>query len=97
MIARIAALALAAAPRPPCWGDGHNHLRSRHAVWVFKHAHPCPGGPDKGSHTRCRGYDVDHRCALACCGKDVPENMQWMTHEANEKKGDDCSACGGSR
>jgi hypothetical protein len=31
---------------------------------------------------------------LACCGLDAPQNMQWLTAEANRAKSDDCSACG---
>lgn len=53
--------------------------RSREAVRRFKHANPCPGGPDAGSKGRCRGYVVDHRCPLECCGADDPSNMQWQT------------------
>jgi hypothetical protein len=28
---------------------------------------------------RCRGFVVDHRCALACEGEDAPGNMQWQS------------------
>jgi len=53
--------------------------RSRTEVHHFMQLHPCPGGPDRGSQRRCRGYVVDHIKPLACCGKDEPANMQWQT------------------
>jgi hypothetical protein len=37
---------------------------------------------------------IDHICPLACCGLDAPQNMQWLTAEANRAKSNDCSACG---
>jgi hypothetical protein len=48
--------------------------------------HPCPGGPDKGSVRRCKGYIVDHKKALACGGVDKPANMQWQTVAAAKAK-----------
>jgi hypothetical protein len=36
----------------------------------------------------CPGYEVDHRIPLACGGADQPGNMQWLTRQANRKKGD---------
>ena len=86
-------LAFALAAHPACWADGHNQHRSRAAVRVFRDGNPCPGGVDKGSKKRCRGYQVDHVCPLACCGLDVPANLQWLTSAANRAKGADCSAC----
>lgn len=56
----------------------HPH-RNRGAVAKFRRANPCPNGPDKGSKTRCRGYVVDHIVSLACCGSDIPCNMQYET------------------
>jgi len=65
----------------------------------FRKEHPCPGGLDRGSTRRCRGYIIDHVCPLACCGLDAPQNMQWQT-EANAKAKDktelSCSTCGPS-
>jgi hypothetical protein len=40
-----------------------------------------------------KGCQVDHVCPLACCGLDAPQNMQWLTAEANRAKRDDCPAC----
>lgn len=53
--------------------------RDRAQVHAFMRLHHCPGGPDAGSHTRCRGYVVDHICPLACKGKDHPSNMQYQS------------------
>ena len=72
----LAALLLAT---PPCAGDGHNQHRSASAKRIFRHARPCPAGPDRGSVRHCRGYVIDHICPLACCGLDAPQNMQWQT------------------
>lgn len=55
----------------------HPH-RSRTATAAFRRAHSCPGGPDRGSTSRCEGYVIDHICPLACGGRDDPSNMQWM-------------------
>jgi CRISPR/Cas system Type II protein with McrA/HNH and RuvC-like nuclease domain len=41
----------------------------------------------------CGRCEVDHVCPLACCGKDDPSNMVWLTVEENRAKGDDCIAC----
>lgn len=70
---------LAAMPCP------HPH-RNRGTVAKFHRLHPCPGGPDKGSKKRCRGYIVDHVCPLACCGVDGVQNMQWQTRAAAKAK-----------
>lgn len=64
----------------------HPH-RSPAVVRAFKRAHPCPGGVDRGSKRRCRGYVVDHVCPLAaCCGLDAPQNMQWQTVAEAKRK-----------
>lgn len=83
MTALLVALALAV---PPCWADGHNQHRSETAKSQFRHAHPCPGGPDKGSTRRCRGHVIDHVCSLANCGLDSPVNMQWQTSAESKAK-----------
>ncbi len=70
----VLALALAAAPR------------SRVPVRAYMRAHPCPGGPDAGSTTRCRGWKVDHLIPLCAGGPDDPSNMQWQTEEAAAQK-----------
>lgn len=83
MLSLLVALVVAVAP---CTGDGHNSHRSEAAKTVFRHANPCPGGPDRGSTRRCRGYVIDHVCPLACCGPDAPQNMQWQTAAASKAK-----------
>jgi hypothetical protein len=80
VIALLLAFLLAAPV--PC---PHPHRRTG-AVAKFRRANPCPAGPDKGSKTRCRGYVVDHVCALACCGLDAPQNMQYQTRAEAKAK-----------
>jgi hypothetical protein len=102
-------LALSLAAGPACVGDGHNHHRSKSAIkhfqkaWARAHGGlPCPeecalyrkAGEQYVLYQRCGGCQVDHICPLACCGLDAPQNMQWLTAEANRAKSDDCSACG---
>lgn len=59
--------------------------RSSAARSEFVKAHPCPAtGRTKGS---CPGYHVDHIVPLACGGADAPRNMQWLSAEANLRKG----------
>jgi hypothetical protein len=72
------------AVRPPC--AGHVAPRSLYAKKEFRHLHSCPGGPDKGSTRRCRGYVIDHICPLVCCGLDAPQNMQWQTERQSKAK-----------
>lgn len=74
--------------RPPCYGDTspmHDVRNSKTKVYFFL-AHPCPGGPDKGSKKRCQGYVIDHVCPLQCCGPDAVSNMQWQTVEEGKVK-----------
>jgi len=88
LVAAMTPLLLAAllAWSPPCRGDGHNRHRSTSAKKEFRRAHPCPGGPDKGSTRKCRGYVIDHICPLACCGLDAPQNMQYQTKAESKAK-----------
>lgn len=87
----------------------HNHHRSKSAIkhfqktWARAHGGlPCREecelyrrfGEQYVLYQRCGGCQVDHICPLACCGLDAPQNMQWLTAEANRAKSDDCSACG---
>ena len=52
-------------------------IRSASQVVAFKKLHLCPStGKAKGA---CPGWVVDHVIPLACGGKDLPINMQWMT------------------
>ncbi len=72
-------------------------------------ARPCPQGAAAGDILDCRLYhrvgrafvlyeqcgacEVDHICALGCCGLDAPSNMRWLDKHANRAKGADCTAC----
>mgnify|MGYP003353428187 FL=1 len=72
-----------------------NPARSKSVVAEFKSTHPCPEYcavfiKDNGTYKlwkKCGRCNVDHICPLACCGKDTVDNMQWLTVEANLKKG----------
>jgi hypothetical protein len=93
MVGFLIAALLAA--KPPC--AGHVAPRSSKAKSEFRHATPCPGGPDKGSVRHCRGYIIDHVCPLACCGLDAPQNMQWQTQAQSKAKDRwelSCVTCG---
>lgn len=61
-------------------------VRDPAQVRAFRKLVACPGGPDRGSHTRCRGYVVDHIKALDCGGADRPSNMQYQTIAAGKAK-----------
>ena len=50
----------------------------------FVRANPCPAtGKPRGP---CPGWEVDHRQALVCGGRDEAENLQWLTVEAHRAK-----------
>ena len=75
-------------------GDYHCHRASSHAParrsWsarsAFRSQRPCPvTGRTTGS---CPGWEVDHIVPLACGGMDASRNMQWLTRDANRRKGD---------
>lgn len=52
---------------------------------AFHRNNPCPStGKTSGS---CPGYHVDHIIPLSCGGSDTVGNMQWLTAEANLRKG----------
>ena len=60
--------------------------RSSAARAAFRRKVACPGtGKTTGP---CPGFEVDHKIPLACGGPDTPANMQWLTVEANRRKGD---------
>ncbi len=86
---------LLAAPSCHVERDSHGRIaRDRHQVTIFRATHPCPGTGNLGGV--CHGYVVDHICALSCCGKDHPSNMQWQTTaEAKAKDAweQNCSTC----
>ena len=69
---------------PPSIGDDPSK-RSSAARGQFTRSHPCPStGRTEG---QCPGYHVDHVVPLACGGSDLPGNMQWLSAEANLRKG----------
>lgn len=50
----------------------------------FRKANPCPAtGRVRGA---CPGWEVDHRQALVCGGRDEVGNLQWLTVEDHRKK-----------
>jgi hypothetical protein len=51
--------------------------RSRKVLSIFRATVPCPATGEVGK--RCKGYVIDHKIALACCGSDTIENMQYQT------------------
>lgn len=58
--------------------------RSRALRADFMRSHPCPStGATKGA---CPGYQVDHREALVCGGRDELENLQWLSIEEHRAK-----------
>jgi hypothetical protein len=70
------ALAFAAAQADP--------LRSRALRAEFQRLNPCPAtGERRGA---CPGYEVDHREALICGGKDEMQNLQWLTIAEHKEK-----------
>jgi hypothetical protein len=58
--------------------------RSRVLRAEFVREHPCPAtGARRGA---CPGYQVDHRDALICGGRDELRNMQWLTDAEHRAK-----------
>jgi hypothetical protein len=58
--------------------------RSRAVVAEFRRANPCPStGKIRGA---CPGYQVDHREALICGGRDSVDNLQWLSIEEHKAK-----------
>lgn len=66
--------------------EAHERERSRALRAEFIRMHPCPStGRTTGA---CPGYQVDHREALICGGRDVMTNLQWLSipdHRAKTK------------
>ena len=72
VLAGSAALAAAAADRSPT-------LRAE-----FMRQNPCPAtGATRGA---CPGYQVDHREALICGGRDELQNLQWLSVDEHKAK-----------
>lgn len=58
--------------------------RSRALRAEFQRLNPCPStGQPRGA---CPGYQVDHREALVCGGRDELSNLQWLTIEEHKAK-----------
>ncbi len=58
--------------------------RSRALRAEFMRSHPCPStGRTAGA---CPGWQVDHREALICGGRDELANPHWLTIEAHKAK-----------
>lgn len=73
----VLALALA-------WSTAGAAERSRVLRAEFQRAHPCPStglrvGP-------CPGWQVDHRDALVCGGRDELGNLQWLPVAEHREK-----------
>jgi hypothetical protein len=59
-------------------------LRSRALHAEFQRLNPCPAtGEPRGA---CPGYEVDHRAALICGGRDELQNLQWLTVAEHREK-----------
>jgi hypothetical protein len=58
--------------------------RSRALRAEFQRLNPCPStGATSGP---CPGYQVDHREALICGGRDELPNLQWLTVDEHKAK-----------
>jgi hypothetical protein len=58
--------------------------RSTEVVRQFKAQQPCPAtGQPSGP---CPGWQIDHREALVCGGRDDLANLQWLTVEEHKAK-----------
>jgi hypothetical protein len=75
----LAALLALAAVCSVARTEGGQIARSRDVARAFRHEHPCPGGRDKGSKTRCAGYVIDHAVPLCAGGVDAVQNLAWQT------------------
>lgn len=63
---------------------GADPLRSRALRSDFQRLNPCPAtGERRGA---CPGYEVDHREALICGGKDELQNLQWLPVAEHREK-----------
>jgi hypothetical protein len=74
----IAAVSIATSPA------GAEPLRSRAVRAEFVRLNPCPAtGATRGA---CPGWQVDHREALICGGRDELGNLQWLTVAEHREK-----------
>jgi hypothetical protein len=58
--------------------------RSKALRAEFVRANPCPA--NGASSGPCPGYQVDHREALVCGGRDELGNLQWLSIEEHKAK-----------
>lgn len=80
-VATVAGLLLCAWASPSL---GNSSKRSVALRAEFVRLNPCPStGKSKGA---CPGWQVDHREALICGGKDELANLQWLTVEEHKAK-----------
>lgn len=75
-VALAVVLAVAGGPEAP--------KRSSNVKAEFRKLYPCPStakytGP-------CPGFQIDHREALICGGKDEVSNLQWLDTERHKEK-----------
>lgn len=72
LLLALLAVAASAGPRSPA-------LRAE-----FQRLNPCPAtGNSRGA---CPGWEVDHREALVCGGRDELGNLQWLTVAEHREK-----------
>ncbi len=58
--------------------------RSRIIRAEFMRQNPCPA--TASTRGACPGYQVDHREALICGGRDELQNLQWLTVDEHKAK-----------
>lgn len=64
--------------------SGEQPQRSRALRAEFMRQNPCPATGT--THGPCKGYQVDHREALVCGGKDELSNLQWLSTREHKEK-----------
>lgn len=80
MGARLAAVALACCLLSSGWAAD----RSPAVRAEFRKLHPCPvTGKKTGA---CPGWQIDHREALVCGGRDELANLQWLPVAEHKEK-----------
>ena len=66
------------------FGPATAALRSPTVRAEFMRSNPCPiTGKTRGA---CPGYQVDHREALICGGRDEVSNLQWLSVPEHKAK-----------
>lgn len=67
-----------------CPAHSRDAARSASVRAEFQRLNPCPAtGQQTGA---CPGWQVDHREALVCGGRDELANLQWLTVEEHKAK-----------